>query len=405
MDIALFFFLLVGVLGTLMRYYYVNPIYYLDYKHILHAHSHVAMLGWAFMLASGAIIFNFLKGKIDVKKYKLIFVLTVISTVGMLIFFTINGYGVLSIAFSTLHIFTSYIFCYYVFRDLKYLPDSISKKIIQWALFWMILSTMGIWMIGPVSAIAGKSSSYFYMAVQFFLHFQFNGWFTYAAIGIWIYQVEKKHPAFKLSNSTIFLLHLSLLLTYALSITWSNPLSIIFYLNTAGVLLQVVAFFLIFKRIFKYENPFKTLAQWQSWLFALGILCLMVKVLVQAAVAFPFIAEISYTIRNYVIGFIHLIMLGSVTFTLVAIMLNENFLANNKLTRFGWGLFSIAFILKELALFLQGTLLWLKKGFIPHYHEIILVVTALLPIALLSVIIGQIRNTRLQTITLNSKIK
>jgi len=90
----------------------------------------------------------------------------------------------------------------------------------------------------------------------------------------------------------------------------------------------------------------------------------------------------------------------------VAILLKEGLLEMNKVTRFGWTLFAVGFILKELTLFIQGTLLWMKKGFMPHYYEIILSVTAILPIALLSVLIGQWGYKKFQLITVtNSKIE
>ena len=403
-DSALVIFCLVAILGTLMRYIYVTPISFLDYKHILHAHSHVAMLGWAFMLTTGAFIFVILKALTDVHliKYRLVGLLNLVSVLGMLIFFTLQGYGMLTTCFSTLHILTSYLFCYYAFQDLKQLPRSAGKLFIQWALFWMILSTVGIWMVGPISVILGKSSAYFYMAVQFFLHFQLNGWFTYAVLGVWIYRLERDHPAFTISSRCFWTLHLSLLLTYALSITWSNPLSVIFYLNSVGVLLQAIAFYLIFKKIFQHANPLKNLHHWTDWLFATGVLCLVAKVLIQVVVALPVVAEISYTIRNYAIGFIHLIMLGSVSLPLIAILLKENILAQNYITQKGWKLFTVGFILKSLILFGQGTLLWLKRGFLPYYYELILGVTALLPAALLIVLIGQLNYKRLETIILTN---
>ena len=399
---AVMIFFIVAILGTLMRFIYVRPVLFLDYKNILHAHSHVSMLGWAFMLITGALIFFVLKDitGIKLKRYYRVFILNLISVTGMLVFFTLQGYGPLSICFSMLHIFTAYLFGYYIYRDMKKLPKMTGITLIKWALFWMILSTFGIWVVGAIIGITGNSGTYFYMAVQFFLHFQFNGWFTYAVLGIWSHRIEKEYPGWSIPRSYIRMLHLSLVLTYALSITWSNPLSIIFYLNSAGVLLQAVAFYLMFRKIFQQVNPFKNRNNWIDWLFVVGVLCLMIKVIVQVAVALPVIAEISYTIRNYVIGFIHLIMLGSVTLPLVAILLKENILIKNPVTHTGWRIFAAGFVLKELFLFGQGTLLWLKKGFIPYYHELILGVTVLLPVALFMVLIGQLTHKQVKTITL-----
>ena len=401
MNAALSIFFLVAVLGTLMRYIYLRPISFLNYRDILYAHSHVAMLGWAFMLVAGTLIFFILKKLtgIELKGYRMVFYLNIISILGMLIFFSFQGYGLLSVGFSILHVLASYLFCYYAFRDLRHVPASTGKLFIQSALVWMMLSTVGVWIAGPIGVIIGKSSLYFYMAIQFFLHFQLNGWFIYAVLGIWIHRLERDHPRCVIPTAYIWMLHLSLLLTYALSITWSSPVAVVFYLNAGGVLLQAIAFYLILRKIFHRSNPFKKLHHWTDWLFAIGVLCLVIKVLIQVVVVVPVAAEISYTIRNYLIGFIHLITLGAVSFPLVAILLKEKILTQNYMTYNGWKIFTFGCILKKLILFGQGTLLWLKKGFLPYYQELILGVTALLPAALLLILLGQLNHKRLEKTT------
>lgn len=402
LNTALAIFFLVAVMGTLMRLIYILPIPFLDFKHILHAHSHVAMLGWAFLIISGCMLFLVLRAPLR-RAYSVVFIANMVSTVGMLISFTLQGYGFYSIAFSTLHLLTAYVFAFYYYKDLKDHPPSSHKTFLQWALFWMILSTLGIWSVGPISVLAGKASASFHMAIQFFLHFQFNGWFTYAILGIWLYHIHTHKTRVVLPGRYILLLHLSLLLTYALSVTWSTPVSAIFYLNSAGVLLQLLAVSLILNTIFKQSNPFRQIQNLPDLLLALGVSCLIIKVFVQVAVAVPVVAEISYTIRNYVIGFIHLIMLGSVSFTAIAILLKNNFLPVNKMTAPGWIILAAGFILKELLLFGQGTMLWLKQGFMPFYHEIILIITSLLPVGLALVLVGQMMQKSLIISQINNK--
>ena len=81
-------------------------------------------------------------------------------------------------------------------------------------------------------------------------------------------------------------------------------------------------------------------------------------------------------------------MLGSVTLTGVSILIKNQLLPGNNLSRIGWLLLGSGFILMEILLFGQGTLLWMEKGFIAFYYEILFAVTALLPIAIFIVLIG-----------------
>lgn len=386
--VALLFFLLAAVFGTLMRYYYLREIPFLDYRHILHAHSHVAQMGWAFMLTGGAMLFFISPGTAAARPYYRIFWLNTLSGAGMAITFLLQGYALPSIVFSTLHIVAAYLFAYRFLRDIRMSGTDAGNRFTRWSIYWMLVSTLGIWAIPIVSSTLGKMHELYYMSVQFFLHFQFNGWFTYAILAVWQHFLHKNGKGIEVPPAAFWLLQLSLVLTYALSVTWSTPLSLIFYLNSLGVVIQAAALFLILRVFFRIQNPFKGIAHWTDLLFALGLLCLIIKAVAQLAVAMPVVAEVSYTIRNYIIGFIHLVMLGSVTFTLAAILSKHSVLPSNRTSKAGWLLLSIGFLLKEILLFGQGTLLWMEQGFAPYYHETLFGVTALLPLALIVIISG-----------------
>lgn len=398
-------FFLAAIFGSAMRYYFIAEIPFFEYKHILHAHSHIALLGWGYLFLSGAMLFLFLKRASNQKVYFYILVANIIAATGMAIFFLLEGYGPFSITFSTVHLITVYVFGWYFLKDLKHNKSSGYVRFAKWSIVWVVVSTLGLWAIAPVSVWLGKAHPLYYMSIQFFLHFQFNGWFTYGILALLFFYISQRQSNVKVPNGGFWILQLSLLLTYALSITWSTPLSIIFYLNSLGVILQAVAYYLIFKSLFKNYNPFKKLNHWSDWLLMLGVACLFAKVLAQIVVAIPAVATISYTIRNYVIGFIHLVMLGSVTFTGVAILLKYKLLPQNSLSKAGWLILGLGFVSTELLLFGQGTLLWMRKGFINYYYEIILAATLLLPAGLATILAGYRRcDFKPVQITINSNV-
>ena len=59
----------------------------------------------------------------------------------------------------------------------------------------MVISTMGPWAIAVISAKGLAGSEYFNAAIYFFLHFQYNGWFAFAIIGLffWLLGAEAQN--------------------------------------------------------------------------------------------------------------------------------------------------------------------------------------------------------------------
>lgn len=387
-QIAVSFFLLAAILGALMRYIYLQEIPFLAYKNVLHAHSHTAMLGWGFTALAGAFVFILLPDKTSLKVYRNVLVGNLIAGVGMFFAFLYQGYGVVSIAFNTLHLLVAYYFAWHFLKDIKKSPQTNAVNFSKWAIYWMVFSTIGLWAIAPVSILLGKLHPLYFASIQFFLHLQFNGWFAYGILALLFKYAEDKGQELKLPKGTFVVLQISLLLTYTLSITWSTPEDFLFYLNTAGVILQIIAFLLLAKGFPKSAVFPSFNNNLSGWLLRLGLLSLALKVIIQGALALPFIAKVSYTIRNFVIGFIHLSMLGAFSLSIIALLLHRGIFPKTSLAVTGYRILTLGFILTEAILFIQGILLWAEKGFLPNYHAVIFGTTVLLPLALLLVFVA-----------------
>jgi len=234
----------------------------------------------------------------------------------------------------------------------------------------------------------GRQHPVFYMCIQFFLHFQLNGWLTFAVLSLILQHAQRSDPSARIPSHAFWMLQLSLLLTYTLSVTWSNPIPALFYINSIGVVLQSIAFALILWPLRKVENLAMVASDWRQWLLLAGVACLLLKVLVHVAVALPMVASISYTIKNFVIGFIHLVVIGSVTLSVAGILLQRGLLPSDGITGIGWQLLLAAFILTEILLMGQGLLLWLEVGFIPNYHLFLFAASGLFPVALSVILSG-----------------
>ncbi len=217
---ALWFFFLASLFGLGMRYFFMAETPdYLEYRYFLHAHSHVAMLGWGFMLIAGALIFLFPHPPNMRRPYRIIYFVNTIATLGMAVTFVTQGYSAISITFSAIHLFTAYYFGFLYWRQLRG-DRSMSARFIRLAIFWYFLSSLGLLSLGPVGAIYGKHSSLYYEAIQWFMHFQLNGWFVYATLGILFRFMAGRGFPPVISKYALPLLNISLMFTFALSITW-----------------------------------------------------------------------------------------------------------------------------------------------------------------------------------------
>jgi hypothetical protein len=393
--IALLNLVLATLLGALLRYAFVEEVTWIKFRNVLHGHSHGAMLGWLYLALFALLAAYFLPERANFKWYNRLFWLTELSVLGMLVAFPIQGYGAASIAFSTLHILLSYIWAWRFWTDTRGEMPGWSLRFARAAIVFMIVSTLAIWSIGPILMGGFRSSTFFHLAVQFFLHFQFNGWFIFAALALafrWMEGQGLELPAKRICLFFILLV-VSCALTYALAVAWSNPLPIIFGINGTGVTLQLAALLAFVGLIWPHRSAILApLTGWSRSLMVIAFLSLAGKILIQTAVVIPVIAKAAYTIRNYVIGFIHLILLGALSSLILSLALHHGLLTrHNRITRMGLAMFVVGFLGSEALLFLQGTLLWAAVGFIPKYYESIFAVSVLIPAGAVLVGLGEMQ--------------
>jgi len=391
------FFFIASLLGLLMRAFTVVEVPLVDYLYILHAHSHVALLGWGFMMLMAGIVFSLYNREEQVKEFGMLFILILISVVGMLFSFPIQGYGAVSISFSTLHIFVSYGFAYKILRRIHQLEKTTGTKLIRLAIIFMLISTFGLWALGPIISQLGRMHELYFMSIQWFLHFQLNGWFVLGVLGLVVLYYESQGHTLQLPDWKLFLLALSVVLTYALAVTWAAPSIFAFRVNGVAVTLQLLAYSWFVLPLFKLLDKL-ILSLAGSWLLRAALTSLVLKGLLQALLVLPQIAVMSYTIRMYVIGFLHLVLLGIMSLGLASLAVAKGWIPDTGLTRAGWLSLFAGFVLSEGLLFLQGTLIWGKLGFLAQYHLWLFLASILFPIGLALLLISLFASSQIQSI-------
>lgn len=377
-------FFIASLMGLLLRWMYVAPIPGVNFQFLMHGHSHVAMLGWVYMMLY-CLIFHFFVPKEKHQKpiYNQLFWITELAVVGMMIDFPAQGYAFVSILFSTLHIFFSYYFCYLIIKDAN--PTTLAeKKLLRAALFFMIFSTLGVWCLGPAVSLLGKASAFYQIAIQFFLHFQFNGWFLFAILALFFKQAKLIIEAKKFR---IFynLFVASTFLTLALPVSWYLPNPVFYWLNALGVMLQLYAAVLFIQFIRpQFQSFFAILPTIIKIVYGFALFSLALKVVIQLVVLFPELTHVSHQIRNFVIGYIHLTMLGIITGFLFGFALQNDFLnSRNRIQTWGIAIFLFGFFITEILLFLQGIWFFLGKGRLPNYYQNLFLYSIFMPAGLI----------------------
>lgn len=118
-QLAFGYFLIAAVLAVVLRSFHSIEIP-VNYKFIVHTHSHIALLGWVYLVLT-TLFFKLYLGNLSLGgKYQKIFWFTQLTLVGMLLTFPFQGYALFSIIFSTLFLFASYWFAWFF---LKNTPD------------------------------------------------------------------------------------------------------------------------------------------------------------------------------------------------------------------------------------------------------------------------------------------
>ncbi|WP_417867204.1 hypothetical protein [Xanthomarina gelatinilytica] len=388
-------FFIAAILGLALRYTYLFPIS-INYRFLTHAHSHVAMLGWVYLMIYTLFVRYFIPNKKPV--YNTLFWVTQIAVVGMLLSFPFQGYAAISITFSTLHIFCSYYFVRLIWKNHK-TQSTTSKLLLKASLLFMLISTIGVWCLGPAVGLLGQASAFYQIAIQFFLHFQFNGWFLIAVLAIFFHKLQ-------LTDSKQFqrffkLLIASTILTFALPVNWFVPHAVFLWLNGLGVVLQIAALLIFIKLI---KAPFKIVLKQSHklirFMFQFAMFCFILKIGLQTLSLIPDISNTAFQHRNLVIGFIHLTMLGVISGFLFAYILQTKLVKLNKTLNIGMYVFVLGFVLTELILIVQGGLFYFGAGLIPKYYLLLFISSLLLPLGILSLILNILKPNNYDTKTL-----
>lgn len=369
----------VAFLGVVMRYKIAYSLPFIDQKKFLHAHSHFAFTGWitqALMVLLTARL-SVQQGSATVKKYKGILLLNLISAYGMLLSFPLQGYGVYSITFSTLSIFVSYAFAVMYWIDLNRLPqNNVSCLWLKAAVIFNVISSLGAFALAGMMATKTIHQNWYLQAVYFFLHFQYNGWFFFACMGLFADKICQFGITSGYSKIIFWLFAGACIPAYILSVLWIVLPAWAYILVVLSAIAQLAGWVVLITIIGRAAAFLKSLTVIVRRLFLLSASALSIKLMLQLGSTVPFLSRLAFGFRPVVIAYLHLVLLGVITLFIIGYAIADNYVALNKKMFAGVFIFTAGIILNEVVLMMQG-IADLNYVSVPYTNEMLLV-TALI---------------------------
>ena len=330
-NIPLLFLVIASWLGVFLRWYTLSPVEGVNYTYMLHTHSHVMFLGWVCNVLYLAFVYN----HVDAGQHRVfvrLFTVLQVLIAGMLIAFPLQGYGLYSIIFSSLHTLGIVVFAILFFRrsEAKY---TVSYWYARMALIFFTLSAAGPFSLGYIMTLGPAYRDWYYFSIYYYLHFQYNGFFTFGIFSLFFKLLESRQATIDNASAIASgrLLAIACIPAYFLSILWAQPGTVFNIVGGIAACMQVYAFVLLLK-LFRssYAAWRGSLAPVSRGAMAIVSACFAVKLLLQCVSALPEIAAMAYQLRPVVIAYLHLVLVGIVTLFLF-VWYKENKFLNTKL--------------------------------------------------------------------------
>ena len=381
LKISLLNLCIVASLGVLMRYKIGFEFPYLDQKHLQHSHSHFAFSGWLSHTLMVIMVY-YLQTKIadfTSNKYKNIIIANLICSYGMLIFFIIQGYGLVSIIFSTASIFVSYIFGYRFIKDLKLLDnDLLSKSWFKAAIFFNIISSLGTFYLAYMMVSKNFVQDLYLSSIYYYLHFQYNGWFFFACMGFFFGFLNLRKSEHPFYERAFQLFTIACIPAYLLSILWLDLPFWLYIITALAAIIQVFAWFKFLTVLLKTRrNALENFSPLLRYILLFVGFALSIKLLLQLGSIVPSISQLAFGFRPIVIAYLHLVLLAIITMFLLFYIYANHLIFINKNIKYGILIFSIGVLLNEIVLGIQG-LASLSYFTIPYVNEILYIIAIFL---------------------------
>lgn len=387
--IALFNLALIALLGAIMRYKIAFDFPFLNQKNLLHAHSHFAFAGWVSHLLMTLLVYRLNKAFSESRSGLFLIYANLICAYGMLLFFNIQGYGPISLFFSTASILVSWLFAVFYFRQND---QTAGAPWFKTAFIFNIISAAGTFYLAYMMSNKNITQHHYLGSVYYYLHFQYNGWFFFACMGLFTDWLSKILPHKKLPKAAFLIFAFACIPAYFLSVLWIPISNWIYVLVVIASLSQLIAWYLIVRFLHKNKTEIgKHLNSLSTILILFAGTALTIKLLLQAGSVIPELSKLAFGFRTIVIAYLHLVLLGVISVFLLWFIYTNTLIQDNKLVMKGIIIFIGGIFLNEMVLLVQG-LASFSYTIIPYADVSLIFISALMLSGLVLILIGNVKS-------------
>jgi len=387
---------IVALFGAVMRYKIGFELPWLDQKFLQEAHSHFAFAGWITHSLYFLIIrlFHSNLDNINEKVYSRILLVNLISAYGMLICFSFQGYGPVSLFFSTVSVFTGYAFSWFALKDAGRLASSLpAKNWIKAAIWFGVLSTFGTMVLSFMMATHRFDQTTYLGSIYFYLHFQYNGWFLFACIGLLLDHIKHIVSISTVLRDSFRFFFLAAIPSYFLSTLWAHLPVWLYAIVIIAAILQVIGWSFFLRVMYMYKDQLKTtFSKTACFLFLIIGSALSIKLLLQLGSTIPWVSKLAFGFRPIVIAYLHLVLLVIISLFLLTFMYISGLLQHSKRTTLALVGFTSGIILNETVLCIQGIAAF-SYTVIPYADQLLFAIAVLIVTSLILLLSGQFRTT------------
>jgi len=374
--LGVFNLLIVAGVGLLMRLKMLIPLAWANQKHLMHAHSHFAFSGWVshtLMVCMLLAIFRLHPQDTLPKRYQYILASNLLASFGMLVCFTLQGYALYSIIFSTLTLLISFVFAAFSWKDIGRLElPTVLKSWFKGALFFSVLSSLGTFALVRLMVTQQLDPLKQLASVYFYLHFQYNGWFLFACIGLLLYWLYDREGVIACSKRLFWLFFSCVIPAYFLSVLWWKAFpDWLYVVVVATVILQLGVWVVFIRGVFQVMrkgNVFPGINPTTKIVWTGVLLAVFLKILLQAASVVPSLSQLVYGYRPIVIAYLHLVLLVIITLFLLGFAFQIRGLHLHKTVHLWMMGLVFGIVLNELVLTVQGVG-GLMRAYVPYTNH------------------------------------
>ena len=357
-KLFLFNFFIVSVVGVMMRYEMAFSLPWFSHQFMQESHSHFAFYGWV-----SSTIYLFVtkylsesKKEINLQKYQWMMIFNQIGSYGMLFSFLYGGYFWLSIVFSSVALFTGFAYFGFLLFDTQHNknPEMIWLKA---GAFFATFSAIGIFGLAYFSSKKDEFEVLFRASTYFYLHYQYNGFFLFSCIGLFLITLKKHQINIndKWNKTIFYLLSIGCFFGYGLSILWikmSDYWLFFFGLIAIVQLVGAVLFLNWIRKINWFQNQNFT----GKLLLSVVGLAFLGKFVLQSLSVIPALGVFFFNNINLIIAYLHLVLLMGISLFLIWNIVTVSNIKINKILKISILMLVFGIVSNELILGLSGIL-------------------------------------------------